>query len=54
MKTFLDSCPEMLYIPNYPILFGDVYFACKKKSFTRNAQFQAILNFIYAIISFSL
>jgi hypothetical protein len=30
LKTFLDTCPEMLYIPNYPILFGDTYIAGKK------------------------
>jgi hypothetical protein len=30
LKIFLNTCPEMFYIPNYPILFGDVYIAGKK------------------------
>jgi hypothetical protein len=30
LKIYLDSCPEMFFIPNYPILYGDTYIAVKK------------------------
>jgi hypothetical protein len=30
LKTFIDTCPEMFYIPNYPIVFGHTYIAVKK------------------------
>jgi hypothetical protein len=30
LKSFLNTCPEMLYIANYPILFDDTYITIKK------------------------
>jgi hypothetical protein len=42
LKTFLGTCPEILYIPNYPILFGDTYIAVEKshlKEMVNNLDF---------------
>ena len=45
-----NNCPDMLYFPTVPVLFGDIYFAYQKTDSQNYTKIDLQNHFIYVII----
>ncbi|CAF1398188.1 unnamed protein product [Adineta ricciae] len=51
-NTLLDTCPEILFVPNYPILFGDTYIIMYKNQLKELSNDSFLSPYIFSNSSF--